>query len=1440
MKKKNLKYVLIPAFAATSLFPVLANDNQAHASENSDTVTAPVNNTANNNTTPTTGNQTSNTTSDSSSTTDVKPNVASNNNEISTTNTEENISSKPTIPFTVAEYKQKSALELAKLIREKKVTSTELVDLAYKVIADENPKLNAVLTTENGKIPNAIVDEAYRTAKEIDERIKAGNLAANPVNWEEQPFLGVPTLIKGLDALKDGDASSGVIFNRGKVSRGSGAVAKEFEKLGFVILGQTNYPELGTRNITDSKLFGPAGNPWDPSRNTGGSSGGSAGAVASGMVSIASGSDIGGSIRIPASWTGLIGLKPTGQGAKFPLVKTIEDAKEYFDKTKINKPKTLVEVPKDLKTLKIAYTLKTPLKDVELSEDGKKAVLKAVDFLRKQGFTVEEVTEFPIDGYEGIRTYTMQSVGHISYTSAVKGITDENKRDLDPATYALGTSTTRGKTANTDISSAKPASEYINKMNEFYGKYDLFLMATNAVTAPSNDKKVDPYVDPEVEEKLYNINKIKDPKERFNLLVKQWEPMMRRTPFTWLFNLTGNPAISLPVYKSENNLPLGVMFAAKNNSEKILLEMGQLFQDNNQFIMHPNVRNTVVAENGNKVRENEYGTKYEYSVPNEVPVANALRPFTGKIDTLSENGNKVVVDENGNVSEFNNPAETPVVDALKPFSGKVDGLSENGNKVVVDEDGNVSEFNTPSDAPVAEAPKPFTGKVDGLSENGNKVAIDKDGNVSEFNTSSDAPVTEAAKTFTGKVDGLSENGNKVVVDEDGNVSEFNTSSNAPVADAAKTFIGKVDGLSENGNKVVIDENGNVSEFNNPAEAPVADALKPFTGKIDTLSENGNKVAIDKDGNVSEFNTSSDAPVTEAAKTFTGKVDGLSENGNKVVVDEDGNVSEFNTSSNAPVADAAKTFTGKVDGLSENGNKVVVDKDGNISEFNTSSDAPVADAAKTFTGKVDGLSENGNKVIVDKDGNVSEFNNPAEAPVADALKPFTGKIDTLSENGNKVIIDKNGNVSEFNTPSDAPVADSSKPFTGKVDGLSENGNKVAIDKDGNVSEFNTSSDAPVTEAAKTFTGKVDGLSENGNKVVVDEDGNVSEFNTSSNAPVADAAKTFTGKVDGLSENGNKVVVDKDGNISEFNTSSDAPVADAAKTFTGKVDGLSENGNKVIVDKDGNVSEFNNPAEAPVADALKPFTGKVDGLSENGNKVIIDKNGNVSEFSKPKESPSVEKLSELTINNNTTSITIKSNDDKINVELDSKYSKDISFKITDITNEVDLEDLKTKITSDEKNQIKNKNEISSIRVLDLEIQINNKKVNLNIPRTVHVALLQNEKDKEILVYHIKEDNTIELIPSSIEGGNLQFTVDHFSKFAIITKIKTALASSEKDINTSTVQEEKKFTVINAKGAKSTPTNPPKTLPKTGETNNNILTILGISLIALTALLKRRKNR
>ena len=675
MKKNNIKYVLIPAFAAAALFPVLANDNQAKANEDKAATTSTVNKPETTSekpaSIPTTNNVAETTaTTPASQANSIKPTTVNNNETTNSTSVINNETVKPKAQFTVAEYKQKSALELAQLIRERKVTSTELVDLAYKVIAEENPKLNAVLTTENGKIPKAIVDEAYRTAKEIDNRISAGKLAANPIDWKAQPFLGVPALIKGLDQLKNGDYTNGVYLNKGKIADESGPVAKEFAKLGFVILGQTNYPELGTRNITDSKLFGPAGNPWDPSRNTGGSSGGSAGAVASGMVPIASGSDAGGSIRIPSSWTGLIGLKPTGHVVKFPLVKTIEDAKAYFEKTELSKPKTLVEPPKDLKKLKIAYTLKTPLKDLELSEVAKKAILETVAFLRKEGFTVEEVKEFPIDGYEGIKTYTVGGIGEESYVAAVKGVTEENKRQLDPTTYGLGTSSYMGPNANTDISSVKPLSTFIDQMNAFYKKYDLFLVPTNAVTAPSNDKKVDPYIEPDIAEQLYNINKIKDPKERFNLLTKQWLPMTRRSPYTWVFNLSGNPAISLPTYLSDKNLPFGVMFAAKDNSEKVLLEIGQYFQDKHQFKMNPAIRSSNVSENGKlpnleinniTLKSKDNNISVDINSKNAENLTLSTKDITKETD-LEKLKDKVIADNNNNINHKDQITSIRVVD----------------------------------------------------------------------------------------------------------------------------------------------------------------------------------------------------------------------------------------------------------------------------------------------------------------------------------------------------------------------------------------------------------------------------------------------------------------------------------------------------------------------------------------------------------------------------------------------------------------------------------------------------------------------------------------------------------------------------------------------------------------------------------------------------------
>ncbi len=176
MKKNNIKYVLIPAFAAAALFPVLANDNQAKANDDkaatTSTVNKPETTTEKSTSIPTTNNVAETTaTTPANPANSVKPEPAANVESANSANVNNEVV-KPKVPLTEAEYKQKSALELAQLIREKRVTSTELVDLAYKVIAEENPKLNAVLTTENGKIPHAIVEEAYRTAKEIDNRVK--------------------------------------------------------------------------------------------------------------------------------------------------------------------------------------------------------------------------------------------------------------------------------------------------------------------------------------------------------------------------------------------------------------------------------------------------------------------------------------------------------------------------------------------------------------------------------------------------------------------------------------------------------------------------------------------------------------------------------------------------------------------------------------------------------------------------------------------------------------------------------------------------------------------------------------------------------------------------------------------------------------------------------------------------------------------------------------------------------------------------------------------------------------------------------------------------------------------------------------------------------------------------------------------------------------------
>jgi len=183
------------------------------------------------------------------------------------------------------------ATEQARLIREGEASATELVDEAIERIERLNPELNAVI--------HPLFDEAREQA--------AGPLP-------DGPFKGVPFLVKDLSCYMAGvpiHEGMRALKEAGYKADHDMWITQKFREAGFVILGRTNTPELGILPTTEPVAYGPTRNPWDREHSPGGSSGGSAAAVAAGLVAAAHANDGGGSIRIPASHCGLVGLKPT-------------------------------------------------------------------------------------------------------------------------------------------------------------------------------------------------------------------------------------------------------------------------------------------------------------------------------------------------------------------------------------------------------------------------------------------------------------------------------------------------------------------------------------------------------------------------------------------------------------------------------------------------------------------------------------------------------------------------------------------------------------------------------------------------------------------------------------------------------------------------------------------------------------------------------------------------------------------------------------------------------------------------------------------------------------------------------------------------------------------------------------------------------------------------
>jgi amidase len=296
-----------------------------------------------------------------------------------------------------------SATEMAALVRRRAVSPVELVDQTIAAIEARNPSLNAFVYMG--------FDDARAAAKRAEAQVMAGDLLG--------PLHGVPTALKDLFDFKPGWPTTfgGIRAMKNFTADIRCGFAERIEQAGAIIVGKTNSPVMGFRGVCDNYLFGPSRNPFDTSRNTGGSSGGSAAAVADGLLAIAEGTDGGGSIRIPSAWCGVYGFKasfgrlpqvgrPNGFSSTRPFVfegpitRTVEDAALAFsalagyhprDPFSLDEPHDFTAATRaSIRGMKIAYSPNLDVFPVE--PEIAEAVARAVRVFEAAGATVEEVS----------------------------------------------------------------------------------------------------------------------------------------------------------------------------------------------------------------------------------------------------------------------------------------------------------------------------------------------------------------------------------------------------------------------------------------------------------------------------------------------------------------------------------------------------------------------------------------------------------------------------------------------------------------------------------------------------------------------------------------------------------------------------------------------------------------------------------------------------------------------------------------------------------------------------------------------------------------------------------------------------------------------------------------------------------------------------------------
>jgi amidase len=452
----------------------------------------------------------------------------------------------------------------AELVRRGDATPLELVDAAIARIEALQPQVNALTT----------------------ERFERARAEAAAADLPEGPFRGVPLLLKDLGCTLEGEPDhEGMRALRDADHRApvTSHLARRYRAAGLVVLGRASTPELGIMPTTEPAAYGPTRNPWDLTRTAGGSSGGSAAAVASGMVPVAHATDGGGSIRIPAACCGLVGLKPSrgrvsvGPGSaeisrplsvQFAVTRSVRDAAALLDVAAGEEPGDPV-VPAPPSTpyaaglaahpgrLRVGLMTTFPGSDEPVDADAVATTELAARLLEAAGHHVEVAHPDALDQPDRMAAFVPIWSAMAAASLATWGATlgrDLTAADVEPLTWLLAEHGRRVD-AVAYMQALATMGALSRRVARWWGTadapgFDLLLTPTLAEPAPE-------------------LGVLSTPDDPFTGYARGGT----FTPFTPVFNQTGQPAISLPLGQSGAGMPVGVHLVAAYGREDLLLQV---------------------------------------------------------------------------------------------------------------------------------------------------------------------------------------------------------------------------------------------------------------------------------------------------------------------------------------------------------------------------------------------------------------------------------------------------------------------------------------------------------------------------------------------------------------------------------------------------------------------------------------------------------------------------------------------------------------------------------------------------------------------------------------------------------------------------------------------------------------------------------------------------